>query len=171
MLGDKLKTGGTGTTLVSRDTELIGDIKFSGTFDLEGIVRGSIRANPGTDALVRIIDKGLVEGDVHAPHVVINGAVVGSVYASEHLELASKARVEGNVHYKLVEMAIGAQVNGSLEHIPEGADVAGLGDSTSPASKDTIDHDQIPRLATAPSDVGTGEPGIAAANPRAEAAE
>ena len=39
MLGDKLKggmAGGAGTTLISRDTEFVGDVKFSGTLDIEG---------------------------------------------------------------------------------------------------------------------------------------
>ncbi len=150
MLGDKAKSGGGGgTTLVSRDTELIGDVLFSGTLDIEGTVRGSIKAKAGTHALVRIIDKGLVEGDIHAPHIVINGAIVGNVYASEHLELASKARVEGKVHYKLVEMAIGAQVNGSLEHIPEGATSIVGKDTTGSGGRGSSVHEQVPRLATA----------------------
>jgi cytoskeletal protein CcmA (bactofilin family) len=154
MLGDKIKPGSSGTTLVSRDTEIIGDVKFTGTLDIEGIVRGAIIAQPGSDALVRIIDKGLVEGDVHAPNIVINGAIVGNVHSSKHLELASKARVEGNVHYTLVEMAIGAQINGSLEHTPEGtvvstpASTRGSGEGNAASAA----HEQIPRLATASTD-------------------
>ena len=134
-----------------------GDVKFSGTLDVEGIIRGSVRAAPGADALVRVIDKGLVEGDIHAPHVVINGAIVGNVYASEHLELASRARVEGNVHYKLVEMAIGAQVNGGLEHIPDGA-VTGTDTSGKQPAKpgSGSGREQIPRLASG-SDAGSAE--------------
>ncbi len=104
------------TTLVSRDTEIVGDIKFSGNVDIEGIVRGNIVAVEGKDAMVRVVDKGLVEGEIRAPSVIVNGAVTGDVYSTKHLELASKARVQGNVHYTLVEMAIGAEVNGSLTH-------------------------------------------------------
>jgi cytoskeletal protein CcmA (bactofilin family) len=121
MLGSKEK-GSTNfgssnsTTLVSRDTEIVGDIKFSGNVDIEGIVRGSIIAQPGKDAVVRIVDKGRVEGEIRAPSVIINGEVVGDVYSSKHLELAAKAKVEGNVHYNQVEMAIGAEVNGGLKH-------------------------------------------------------
>src|SRR5690625_6325461 len=46
--------------------------------------------------------------------VIINGNVTGNVYSSKHVELAAKAVVEGNVHYQLIEMVKGAQVNGSL---------------------------------------------------------
>ncbi len=128
MLGSKDKSGGGGgfgssnaTTLVSRDTEIVGDIKFSGNLDIEGTVRGNIVAVAGKDAMVRVVDKGLVEGEIRAPSVIINGTISGDVYSTKHLELASKARVTGNVHYTLVEMAIGAEVNGSLTHTSDAA--------------------------------------------------
>ena len=104
------------TTLISRETEIVGDIKFSGTLDVEGIIRGNVIAQSGKDAVVRIIDKGLIEGNIRVPSVMINGSVIGDVFSSKHLELASKAQVQGNVHYTQVEMAIGAEVNGSLKH-------------------------------------------------------
>jgi cytoskeletal protein CcmA (bactofilin family) len=132
MLGtkDKGSFGGSGsTTLISRDTEIVGDIKFSGNLDIEGTVRGNIAAHASKDAVVRIVDKGLVEGEIRAPSVIINGHVVGDVYSSKHLELAAKARVQGNVHYTLVEMAIGAEVNGGLKHS------VGAADGTEPAAK------------------------------------
>jgi cytoskeletal protein CcmA (bactofilin family) len=119
MLGtkDKGSFGGSGsTTLISRDTEVIGDIKFRGNLDIEGTVRGNIVADASKDAVVRIVDKGLVEGEIRAPSVIINGQIIGDVYSSKHLELGAKARVQGNVHYTLVEMAIGAEINGSLKH-------------------------------------------------------
>ncbi|MEP5766166.1 MAG: polymer-forming cytoskeletal protein [Halieaceae bacterium] len=122
MLGNKEK-GSFGssntTTLISRDTEVVGDIKFSGNLDIEGVVRGNIVAQSGKDAEVRVVDKGLVEGEIRAPSIIVNGTVSGDVHATKHLELASKARVQGNVHYTLVEMAIGAEVNGSLKHNAE----------------------------------------------------
>jgi cytoskeletal protein CcmA (bactofilin family) len=119
MLGSKDKVGfgsSSNTTLISRDTEVVGDIKFSGNLDIEGVVRGNITALSGKDAVVRVVDKGRVEGEIRAPSVIINGVIVGDVYSAKHLELAAKAKVEGNVHYNQVEMAIGAEVNGSLKH-------------------------------------------------------
>lgn len=124
MLGSKEKGSfgaSNNTTLISRDTEVVGDIKFSGNLDVEGVVRGNIfaQSDGGKEALVRVVDKGRVEGEIRAPSVIINGEVIGDVHSTKHLELASKARVTGNVHYILVEMAIGAEVNGSLKHSNE----------------------------------------------------
>ena len=110
------------TTLVSRDTTIIGSIQFNGSLDIEGEVQGNIVAKPGKEALVRGLGKGRVEGEIRAPSVVINGVVEGDVHSSKQLELASKARVDGNVYYAQVEMAVGSEVNGRLQHVVEGED-------------------------------------------------
>ncbi len=101
-------------TLISRGTEVVGDLHFSGDLQVEGRVRGNIIADNGGNAKVTVADKGAVEGEIHVPSVVINGKIVGDIYSSKHVELAAKAEVMGNVHYQFVEMVKGAQVNGSL---------------------------------------------------------
>lgn len=103
-------------TLISNNTEIVGDIKFSGGLHIDGKVKGCVIAQDNSNAVVRISDHGVVEGEVRAPHVIINGEVMGDVYSSEHAELAAKASVTGTVYYNLLEMVMGAQVNGSLEH-------------------------------------------------------
>ena len=121
MLGNRKAGFGSsaGTTLVSRDTVIVGDIHFSGALDVEGTVQGNIIAKPDADAVVRVIDKGCVKGEIRVPEVIINGRVEGNVYSSKHLELAAKACVKGDVFYTLVEMAVGSEVNGSLQHVVE----------------------------------------------------
>ncbi|HEY7883561.1 MAG TPA: polymer-forming cytoskeletal protein [Cellvibrionaceae bacterium] len=101
-------------TLISKGTKIIGDIHFSGDLQVEGKVQGNIIVEGGNDAKLVVADKGVVEGEIRVPMVVINGKVIGDVYSTKHLELAAKAIVEGNVHYQLIEMVKGAQVNGSL---------------------------------------------------------
>jgi cytoskeletal protein CcmA (bactofilin family) len=121
MLGSKKSafTVSGSTTLISPDTVVHGDLHFSGNLDIEGLVQGNIVAQPGKDALVRVVGKGRVEGEIRAPSVIINGTVQGDVHSSKHLELAAKGRVQGNVFYTLVEMAAGSEVNGSLTHVVE----------------------------------------------------
>ena len=48
---------------------------------------------------------------MRAPVVMIDGRLEGDVHATERVELAAKARVQGNVHYKVVEMPAGAQAD------------------------------------------------------------
>ncbi len=104
------------TTLISRATEIVGDLKFSGALEVEGNIKGNIIANPDAPAEIRIRESGYVQGEIRVPTVIINGKVEGDVYSSEHIELAAKARVIGNVYYNLIEMVMGSEVNGSLWH-------------------------------------------------------
>mgnify|MGYP001820207073 CR=1 FL=1 len=115
MLGSKKSASG-GTTLISQGPVIVGDIHFTGSLDIEGEVQGTIIAQSDTEATVRVVDKGRVEGEIRAPTVIINGTVDGDVTSSRHLELAAKGRVQGNVLYALLEMAAGSEVNGSLSH-------------------------------------------------------
>ncbi len=108
-------------TLISSRTTVEGDVHFSGGLHLEGRIHGKLVAEDGSDAVLRIAESGEVKGDVSVPHVVINGSVHGDVYASAHLELAEKASIVGNVYYNVIEMAMGASVNGSLVHQAEPA--------------------------------------------------
>lgn len=111
------------TTLISRDTVVVGDIHFSGNLDIEGLVQGSIIAQPDKDAMVRVVHKGRVEGEIRVPSVMVNGTVQGDVHSSKRLELAAKGRVQGNVFYTQIEMAAGSEVNGGLTHVVDAAQV------------------------------------------------
>lgn len=103
-----------GTTLIAKGTEVCGDLRFAGNLEIEGKVSGDIIAAEGSKASVRVLEQGQVTGSLHVPNVTINGQVDGDVHSNEFVELASKAKVTGDVHYGLIEMAKGAQVNGSL---------------------------------------------------------
>ncbi|MFT5117252.1 MAG: cytoskeletal protein CcmA (bactofilin family) [Kiritimatiellia bacterium] len=103
-----------GTTLISKNTEIVGDIHFSGTLMIEGHVKGNVYAVDGEGAQARVLESGKVEGEIRVPSLVINGAVTGDVYSSKHIELASKTVINGNVHYVLIEIVKGAQINGKL---------------------------------------------------------
>jgi cytoskeletal protein CcmA (bactofilin family) len=104
------------TTLISPGTTVRGDISFSGHLDIEGTVMGSIQAEPGQDAILRVVEGGKVAGEVKVPHAMVNGNIEGDIHATERLELAERAVVDGDVYYNLIEMAVGAKVNGGLRH-------------------------------------------------------
>lgn len=107
-------------TLIGQNSELQGDVVFSGGLHVDGVIKGNIFAEPGSGSILSVSERGQIEGDVRVPNIVLNGAVVGDVYAAEHIELAENARVTGNVYYKLIEMVRGAEVNGNLVHRSEG---------------------------------------------------
>ena len=101
-------------TLISRTTQLKGDLTFSGELQLEGKVVGNIYAEDNKDARLVIADTGLVEGEIRVPVVIVNGTVIGNIYSSKQLEMAAKGLVKGTVHYHSIQMVKGAQVNGSM---------------------------------------------------------
>ncbi|MEM7220908.1 MAG: polymer-forming cytoskeletal protein [Pseudomonadota bacterium] len=106
-------------TLIASGTRLVGNINFSSQIYIHGIVDGDV-VGEETDAAVLIVcEGGVVRGEVRAPNVVVDGSVEGNVYASGKLELASKARINGDVHYNLVEMQLGSVVNGRMVSLAE----------------------------------------------------
>ncbi len=107
-----------GVTLIASHTEIIGDIKFADQLFVSGRVTGNVLADH-ENATVVISEEGFVCGEVRVPNVVINGLIEGDVYARSKVELAANARVQGNLYYKLIEMQLGATVDGQLVHEEE----------------------------------------------------
>ncbi len=107
-------------TLVGQGTKIAGDLVFSGGLHVDGTIKGNVVAEEGSTALLILSEFGKIEGEVTVPNMVLNGEIVGDVYGSTRVELAPKARVKGSVYYNLIEMAIGAEVNGGLVHQPQG---------------------------------------------------
>ena len=107
-------------SLVGSESKVNGDLHFNGGCHIDGTVNGNVTADPDTESALSISDIGTVDGGVTVPYVVLNGIVKGDVFASRRVELGPTARVTGNVYYNLIEMAIGAEINGKLVHQPEG---------------------------------------------------
>jgi cytoskeletal protein CcmA (bactofilin family) len=120
--GKKEKTVSTRVdTIVGQQTRVEGDIRFNGGLHVDGSIRGNVIAEDGSASVLTISEHGSIEGDVQVPNVILNGSVKGDVRSGERIELAAKARVTGDVYYNLIEMAMGAEVNGSLVHREESA--------------------------------------------------
>ena len=107
-------------TLVGSNTTVNGDVLFEGHCHVDGVVQGSVKADYKSTSALSISEGGTIEGGVAVPFVVLHGLVRGDVVASERVELGPTARVIGNVYYNLIEMAIGAEINGKLVHQAEG---------------------------------------------------
>jgi cytoskeletal protein CcmA (bactofilin family) len=104
-------------TLVGLKTRINGDVEFAGGFHLDGTINGNVTCE-GSEGFISVSEHGCIEGSVLAPNVLLNGMVKGNIDASYRVELGSKAQVLGNVHYTVIETAVGAQINGKLIHRP-----------------------------------------------------
>ena len=120
MLGRKQRKGKGVETIVGPNTQITGDVQFEGWCHVDGTVNGNVTADPDSNSHLSISEDANVDGGVTVPNVRLNGIVRGDVCANERVELGPTARVIGNVYYNLIEMAIGAEINGKLVHQPEG---------------------------------------------------
>jgi cytoskeletal protein CcmA (bactofilin family) len=134
-------------TLIGRQTELHGDVHFSGGLHVDGKIKGKIVADDDKSTVLSVSETGHIEGDVRVSHVVLNGTIIGDVYAAQRITLSSKARVSGNVYYKLIEMTSGATVNGQLVY---------QGDQPMPAALTHQDSQQSPPLRYVEEQTGPG---------------
>jgi cytoskeletal protein CcmA (bactofilin family) len=101
-------------TLIGVGTRIEGNITFAGGLRIDGQVKGNISAEAGQSGTLVLSEPARVDGEINVSHVVVNGTVLGPVYASEYAELQPKARVTGDVYYKTLEMHLGAIVEGKL---------------------------------------------------------
>ncbi len=108
-------------TLIGEHTQIKGDLNFDGGLRIDGTIVGNINASNDNNTILTLSNKGTIEGDVKVPNLVIDGNISGNVFASEHIELAANAKISGNVYYNLLEMAMGAEVNGQMIHVRQQA--------------------------------------------------
>jgi cytoskeletal protein CcmA (bactofilin family) len=101
-------------TLIAKSVTVHGDVEFAGGLHLDGHVAGNVRADPQTPGSLSVSDSGSIEGSVEADEVILHGSVRGDIVARGRVVLGASARVEGDVHYGVIEMTLGAQITGRL---------------------------------------------------------
>jgi cytoskeletal protein CcmA (bactofilin family) len=107
-------------TVVGTGTKITGNVVFAGGLHVDGIITGDVHTDGAESSALTLSEGGTIEGEVRVPNIVINGTVIGDVYGTNRVELAPNAKVTGTVYYHLLEMAMGAEVNGRLVHTKEG---------------------------------------------------
>ncbi len=109
-------------SLIGAGTKVNGDMHFSGGLRVDGQIDGNVTANPGKPSTLVLSEHARVDGAINVTHLVVNGVVTGPVHAAEYLELQSKAKLIGDVHYKTLEIQLGAIIEGRLIHLSESSE-------------------------------------------------
>ena len=109
-------------SLVGAGTRIEGNVHFAGGLRVDGEIKGSVIADPSKPSTLVLSEQARVDGEIRVTHLVVNGTVVGPVHVAEYLELQSKAKVTGDVHYRTLEIQLGAIVEGKLIHLAEAED-------------------------------------------------
>ena len=105
------------STVIGTGTQIEGDIHFAGGLHVDGVIKGDVVSSPeDAAATLTLSEQGTIEGNVRVANVMLNGTVVGDVIAANRVELAPQARITGTLTYALLEMSMGAEVNGQLIH-------------------------------------------------------
>ena len=103
-------------SLIGVGTRIEGNINFTGGLRVDGEVIGKVTAVSDEPSTLVLSEKARIEGEISVSHLVVNGEISGPVYVAEFLELQSRSRVKGDVHYNNLEMHLGAVVEGQLVH-------------------------------------------------------
>jgi len=100
-------------TLIGEDTIVEGVVHFKGGLHVVGKINGGIQSDDENSLLI-VSESASVTGDVRVSHLIVNGQIDGNVFVTGKVELFDQARINGDVHYQLLELPVGAVVNGKL---------------------------------------------------------
>lgn len=103
-------------TIIGKDVVIQGDLIFSGGLYIEGKVVGKVLSNHSADSILTLAPGGSVDGEIRVTKAIISGRLLGDIYSTERIELTETAQIQGNIHYKLLEITAGAMVSGQLIH-------------------------------------------------------
>ncbi len=101
-------------SLVAAGTHIQGDITFEDGLRVDGTITGNVIATTDKPSVLVVGPGALIQGQVMAAHVIVNGKIEGPVIARQLAELQPNAVVQGDVNYRQIELHLGAMVTGRL---------------------------------------------------------
>lgn len=111
---------------ISISGSVVGDVSSEGDITIQGKVEGNIKAQSlmvqgGTitgdilaSAHVVIADSAVVNGNIKAERIEINGKIIGNLEASSRIVLNQRASIEGNITAGLLSVLEGAELKGNV---------------------------------------------------------
>jgi cytoskeletal protein CcmA (bactofilin family) len=134
---DPVKTAPTGKTLIGNSVVIRGEITSEENLQIEGVVDGSVESSSD----VQVGTEGRVNATIRAVNISIRGRVIGDCIASNKLDLAPSALLQGNIRAPKISIAEKALFKGSIDMRPkEPAPVREAKDKKEPApSLETVE--------------------------------
>ena len=99
-------------TTIGRTISILGEVVSSEDITVEGRVDGQLMVR---DAALTIGEQAQLRADIRGTRVVVKGQLKGSIVASERIELAASASVEGSLSANRVVLADGTSFNGGID--------------------------------------------------------
>ena len=94
-------------------TSFEGKVSFSGLVRIDGHFQGNVNA----DGTLVVGETGVVEAQLEVGSLVIYGAVIGDVYATERVEVGPTGRLEGKVVTPRLQIDEGAELRARVEMV------------------------------------------------------
>jgi cytoskeletal protein CcmA (bactofilin family) len=104
------------TGFFDKDTEIKGDLRFKGTFRVDGHFKGKV----DSDSTLIIGDSGKVEADIKIGHLIINGEIKGNIQASDKVEVNANGRVFGTIVSPTLTVEEGAYLEATCQTTDKG---------------------------------------------------
>lgn len=116
------------TSLLSKKFNIVGEIQGNEDLHLEGRFKGSIKISGN----VLVGPTGVVEADVEAENIIIQGKIIGHVRARQQLEIQSLGQLIGDCSAQSIDIKEGALFEGRSKMLRPAASATG---STQPGAK------------------------------------
>jgi len=97
-------------SFIGAKTEVKGEANVKGTLQIEGLFHGKVYAD-----FVILCESAVIQGDITAKKISVNGKVEGNLRAQEIVEIKAKGNVMGEVYTPKFSMAEGGEFNGKIE--------------------------------------------------------
>ncbi len=117
---DKGKATGT-TSLLSKEVKIEGDIQGNEDLQVDGQLKGSVKL--AGDIFVG--PTGIIEADVEAENIVVQGQITGNVLARKQLQIQSSGKLLGDCIAQTIDIKEGALFEGRSKMIKSSAAPAG----------------------------------------------
>ena len=107
------------STVIGEGTSINGELSFDHGLHIDGTVNGDVVASEVAKSVVIVSEHGKINGQLFAETILFNGELVGDAHVTGIAQLGSSAKITGNVFYHKLEMAMGAEVVGSLRKLTD----------------------------------------------------
>ena len=117
---DKGKATGT-TSLLSKEVKIEGDIQGNEDLQVDGQLKGSVKIAGN----IVVGPTGLVEADVEADNVIVQGQITGNVLVRKQLQIQSSGKLLGDCMAQTIDIKEGALFEGRSKMIRSSGATAG----------------------------------------------
>lgn len=97
--------------IISEQTKITGTLEVQNYTRFHGCLKGTILGHPNSELIIGV--NGVVEGNITADLIIIDGFVRGDICATSGIKISSTGRVIGNIKSSNLSLEFGAYFEGT----------------------------------------------------------